>query len=209
MCGARAQGECGAKPAPVGGCVPGLLHGEHPVAAPTPPIAGAQSQPRLPSFRRGAFRAVNRGLGAHRGARRGNPIRALAGWVRRRLHLGEEVGKLPLWVFENRWRRLFRAFSEVGVRSVISCRLGREGGGLDLTLTPLPPPKFDLLRTLPTPTGLVEEEEVMASGLPTDWFRVSRGFLVNFRVYRWIWERGWRGDAGPRVPWDASRPPCI
>ncbi|XDC62645.1 hypothetical protein R6Z07F_013827 [Ovis aries] len=25
--------------------------------------------------------------------------------------------------------------------------------------------------TLPTPTGLVEEEEVMASGLPTDWFR--------------------------------------
>lgn len=78
--------------------------------------------------------------------------------------------------------------------------MGRGGGGLGLTLTPLPPPKFDLLRTLPTPTGLVEEEEVMASGLPTDWFRVSRGFLISFRVYRWIWERGWSGDAGTRVP---------
>ncbi|XP_022420538.1 neurotrophin receptor-interacting factor homolog isoform X3 [Delphinapterus leucas] len=36
---------------------------------------------------------------------------------------------------------------------------------------PLPPPKFDLLRTLPTPTRHVEEEEGMATGLPTAWFR--------------------------------------
>ncbi|XP_032343335.1 neurotrophin receptor-interacting factor homolog isoform X2 [Camelus ferus] len=44
------------------------------------------------------------------------------------------------------------------------------GGGLRVALTPLPPPLFDLLRTLPTAPRHVEEEEGMASGLPTAWF---------------------------------------
>ncbi|XP_073081415.1 neurotrophin receptor-interacting factor homolog isoform X2 [Manis javanica] len=39
------------------------------------------------------------------------------------------------------------------------------------SLTPLPPPKFDLLRTVPTPPRPVKEEESMASLLPTAWFR--------------------------------------
>lgn len=47
---------------------------------------------------------------------------------------------------------------------------------------PLPPPKFDLLRILPTPTRHVEEEEGMATGLPTAWFRVSRGFFMSLSL---------------------------
>lgn len=72
-----------------------------------------------------------------------------------------------------------RAFSEVGMDltfPVDGDASGQKRGRFAVALTPLPPPKFNLLRTLPTPTRHVEEEG-MASGLPAAWFRVSRGFF--------------------------------
>ncbi|XP_026953188.1 neurotrophin receptor-interacting factor homolog [Sagmatias obliquidens] len=53
---------------------------------------------------------------------------------------------------------------------------------------PLPPPKFDLLRILPTPTRHVEEEEGMATGLPTAWFRepvIFEDVILGFTPDEW------------------------
>lgn len=102
-----------------------------------------------------------------------------------RIPMGDEDkrGSPVLQVSGSRWRRL-RPFSEVGVDllfPVDGASSGQRRGPHGVALTPLLPSKFNLLRTLPTPTRHVEEEG-MASGLPTAWFRVSRGLFEFLSV---------------------------
>lgn len=105
---------------------------------------------------------------------------------------------MGLSVSGSRRIRPLQGVFEVGVDfSWLMGRLRGRGGGLGITLEQLLPPQFRLPRTVPTPTRHVEEEEGMASGLPTAWFRVSRGFFEFLSAHSDLGTRvgARRGDA--------------
>lgn len=147
--------------------------------------AGLVCRPLAAGLEGAVWSGTRGAVGRHasgRGPRAGRPPSGLCG-------LGRESA--PLWVrrlggygsstLGSRWERLLRGmFRGRGWTchfQLMQLLMGRQPPRR--SLTPLPPPKFDLLRTVPTPPRPVKEEESMASLLPTAWFRVSRGF---FRV---------------------------
>lgn len=75
-----------------------------------------------------------------------------------------------------------------------------------MTLKQLLPPQLRLLRTVPTPTRHVEEEEGMASGLPTAWFRVSRGCFEFLSAHPAL-GTGWAQGRG--TPPSLKQPPGL